>query len=142
MPTLLGFDFGLKRIGVAVGETETAQAHPLETIHDEANANRFARIQKLIGEWGPTGFVVGLPLNEDGSEHEMTARARRFANQLRGRYGLPVFLVDERYTSSAAEEELRTRGMNWQTRKQHIDALAAQLILQAYLDQHGQRSNP
>lgn len=79
-----------------MGETETGHAHPLAVISDEANAARFAAIEKLLAEWKPVSLVVGLPVHLDGSEHAMTVRCRRFANQLHGRYGLPVALVDER----------------------------------------------
>lgn len=134
--TLLAFDFGVKRIGVAVGDRETHLAHPLETIAEEANAPRFARIQSLIGEWRPAALVVGLPLSLDGEEHEMTRRCRRFANQLHGRFGLPVTLVDERLSSAAAEARLGEAGVYGRQRKAALDSVAAQEILQDYLDQH------
>lgn len=144
MPTLLGFDFGTARIGVAVGETETGLAQPLTVIHGEANALRFGAIGKLIDEWKPARLVVGLPMHMDGSEHDMSARCRRFANQLNGRFGLPVELMDERLSSAEAEEMLRElgalspgKGRDWRERKQHLDALAAQRILQSYLEHHG-----
>lgn len=129
---VLAFDFGEKRIGVAVGEWETRLAHPLETIESEANAPRFARIGNLIGEWRPVQLVVGLPLGLDGQEHDLTRRCRRFANQLNGRFGLPVRLVDERLTSVEAERRLRESGASSSQRKTAVDALAAQEILQDY----------
>jgi putative Holliday junction resolvase len=132
--TVLAFDFGLKRIGVAVGETLLKRASALTTIEAEANEARFAAIARLIEEWRPTQLVVGLPLSLDGAEHELTARCRRFANQLHGRFGLPVVLSDERLTSAAAESELREAGLDWRARKARIDALAAQHILQDYFD--------
>lgn len=132
--TVLAFDFGLKRIGVAVGETLLKRANALATIEAEANDARFAAIARLIDEWKPARLVVGLPLSLDGAEHEMTARCRRFANQLHGRFGLPVALTDERLTSAAAESELREAGLDWKTRKGRVDALAAQHILQDYFD--------
>ncbi|MEY3201641.1 MAG: Holliday junction resolvase [Pseudomonadota bacterium] len=132
--TVLAFDFGTKRIGVAVGEKMLGVARELDTIRAEANAPRFAAIEALIRAWQPSLFVVGLPCHPDGVEHEMSARARRFANQLRGRFGLPVELVDERYTSSLAESELKTRGLDWQDAKQTVDAAAARIILQSYFD--------
>ena len=94
--TVLAFDFGTRRIGVAVGEAMLKNARPLTTIDAAANDARFAAIGRLIAEWQPARLVVGLPLALDGSAHEMTARSRRFANQLHGRFGLPVALVDER----------------------------------------------
>ncbi|GAB4062044.1 Holliday junction resolvase RuvX [Uliginosibacterium sediminicola] len=140
MPTLLGFDFGTARIGVAVGETESGLAQPLKVIHGEANELRFAEIGKLIAEWQPARLVVGLPSTEDGSEHEMAPRCRRFANQLNGRYALPVELFDERLSSAEAEEILREAGgklaRDWRERKRLLDAVAAQRILQSYLDHH------
>ncbi|MDR2240416.1 MAG: Holliday junction resolvase RuvX [Zoogloeaceae bacterium] len=132
--TVLAFDFGLKRIGVAVGETLLKQAHALITLEAETNAARFAALARLIEEWQPSLLVVGLPLALDGGEHAMTARCRRFANQLRGRFGLPVALTDERLTSAAAESELRAAGLDWKARKGKLDAVAAQHILQDYFD--------
>lgn len=132
--TVLAFDFGLKRIGVAVGETLLKRANALTAIEAETNEARFAAIARLIGEWQPALLVVGLPLSLDGAENEMTARCRRFANQLRGRFGLPVALIDERLTSAAADTELREAGLDWRARKGRVDALAAQHILQDYFD--------
>ncbi len=132
--TVLCFDFGLKRIGVAVGETLLGRARALATIQAESNEARFAAIAKLIEEWQPGELVVGLPLALDGSEHEMTSRCRRFANRLRGRFGLPVALTDERLSSAVADAELREAGLDWKARKQRVDALAAQHILQDYFD--------
>jgi putative Holliday junction resolvase len=133
--TVLGFDFGLARIGVAVGEMETGHAHPLAVIAEEANAARFAAIEALLAEWKPTALVVGLPTHMDGSEHAMTVRCRRFANQLHGRYGLSVTLVDERLTSAEAEERLSEAGhQGWRKQKQRLDSTAAQIILLQYFE--------
>ena len=132
--TLLAFDFGEKRIGVAVGESMLKQSHPLATIRSERNDERFAMIAKLIAEWQPVALVVGKPLAPDGSAHDMTARAARFANQLRGRYGLPVSEVDERFTSRDAGSRLHEAGLDGRKAKNHIDSVAAQLILQGYFD--------
>lgn len=132
--TVLAFDFGEKRIGVAVGEWLLRQAHPLTVIRGEANAERFAAIGALIAEWQPASLVVGLPLAMDGTPHAMTARCTRFANQLRGRFGLPVDHADERLTSLEAGERLRETRHNAKSAKAHLDAVAAQLILQTYFD--------
>lgn len=132
--TILGFDFGTQRIGVAVGETMLRTARPLTTISAEANAARFEAIQRLIAEWQPTRLVVGLPLALDGSEHEMTARCRRFANQLNGRFKLPVDFADERMSSVQAEARLRAAGRDLRRDKKAIDAEAAAIILQSYFD--------
>lgn len=133
--TLLAFDFGLKRIGIAVGNTVSASARPLATIADEKNDARFAAIAALLREWQPAALVVGLPCNEDGTPHEMTARCRRFANQLKGRFNLPTILVDERYTSAAASSALDEEGIHGRKQKSLLDQYAAQQILQAYFDE-------
>lgn len=140
---VLAFDFGIKRIGVAVGDCETRLAHPLETITGEANEQRFGRIAALIAEWQPAALVAGLPLNMDGTEHDLSRRARRFANQLQGRFRLPVTLVDERLTSFDADLRLREAGVKGRARKGLDDALAAQQILQDYFDQaHAHHTAP
>ncbi len=131
---VLAFDFGEKRIGVATGEWQVRQAHPLTVIHGEANAARFAAIAALIDEWQPRTLVVGRPLSLDGNAHAMTARCERFANQLRGRFGLSVAYADERLSSVAAQERLRAAGHNSRKAGKHLDAVAAQLILQDYFD--------
>lgn len=133
--TLLAFDFGTRRIGVAVGNTVTGTAQPLTTLHGEGNEQRFAAIEALIGEWQPGMLVVGLPCNEDGTPHEMTRLCRRFANRLKGRFGLPVVLVDERYTSAAASSQLAEAGVRGARQKQLLDQVAAQQILQAYFEE-------
>ena len=130
--TVLAFDFGTKRIGVAVGELKLAQAHPLATIRDERNDRRFAEIAALIDEWQPVRFVVGLPVALDGTPHAMTARCTRFANQLRGRFRLDVDYAEERLSSAEAEERLRESGYNARGAREHLDTLAAQIILQSY----------
>jgi putative Holliday junction resolvase len=123
--TVLAFDFGLKRIGVAVGEMELRMAHPLPGIA----APGFGAIEKLVKEWRPGMLEVGLPVGEN-REHPMAKRVQRFARQLEGRFRLPVARVDERYTSVEAENLLR--GM----KKKAVDSVAAQLILEQYF--HGQ----
>lgn len=132
--TVLAFDFGLKRVGVAVGDWETRLAHPLETIASADNDARFGRIAALIEEWRPTRLVAGLPLSMDGEEHDLSRRARRFANQLHGRFNLPVSLVDERLTSFGADLLLREAGVKGSTRKGLDDSVAAQQILQDHFD--------
>jgi putative Holliday junction resolvase len=132
--TVLGFDFGAKRIGVAVGEHLLGLARPLVTIDAEDRERRFAAIDKLVAEWQPAHLVLGLPLAADGSEHEMTRRARRFGRQLQARYRIEVKFIDERYTSTAAEEQLRAQQVDLRKNKSAIDAAAAQIILQEYFD--------
>ena len=122
--TILAFDFGLKRIGVAIGNSMICQAKPLSVITATANEPKFAAIAAFIKEWGATRIVVGLPSHPDGTEHEMSARCRRFANQVHGRFGLPVELVDERYSSAVIAAK----------RGEVIDDRAAAVILQQYFD--------
>ena len=109
-----------------------ALAHPLKTIRSERNDERFSAIAALIDEWKPIGLIVGLPLALDGTPHAMTARCIRFANQLRGRFGIAVEYADERLSSVEAEERLRESGYNARGAREHLDTLAAQIILQSY----------
>ncbi len=132
--TVLAFDFGTRRIGVAVGNSITGVARPLTTIASDANAVRFAAIEALIDEWRPGMLVVGQPVHGDGTPHEMTARALRFARQLEGRFGLKVACVDERYTTEGADAVLAAAGVPSRERKASRDGVAAQLILQSWFD--------
>lgn len=123
---VFGFDFGVKRIGIAMGNTLTGQAQALTIIDAVDNATRFKIIGDLIAQWRPARLVVGEPRHPDGAEHDMTLRSRRFANQLNGRFNLPVELVDERYSSAVIPSK----------RGERIDAKAAAIILQQYFDDH------
>lgn len=137
--TVLAFDYGVKRTGVASGELEIGVAHPLVTLHAETRAARLAAIDRLVAEWQPGLLVVGLPLHPDGAEHELTRAARNFAAELEDRYKLPVFLHDERYSSASAAEACRSaqHGGNRNVAKSRtsLDALAAQIILQGFFDE-------
>ncbi len=135
--TLLAFDFGRRRIGVAVGQELTRTVTPLTTLAAVKDKPDWEAITRLFQQWKPALVVLGLPLNQDGSEHELTIVVRRFGNQLQGRYNVPVELVDERLSSYAAEEILRERGVNPRQHKAEIDKIAAQLILQGWLEQQG-----
>ena len=132
--TLIGFDFGSRRIGVAVGETSTRIASPLTAIEGEANDARFEAIGRIVAEWRPAGFVVGLPRHSDGSEHAVAKLAEKFARRLEARYGVPVSFVDETLTSAEAESNLRATRTR-AGKKSDVDALAAAIILQSYLDE-------
>ena len=134
--TVLAFDFGEKRIGVAVGEMQLALAHPLTTIAAEQASVRFDAIGRLIDEWQPRLLVVGLPVHMDDTEHALTARARRFGRQLEGRFNLPVAMVDERLSTREAVSLLHAAGVDARRQKPVRDQVAAQTILQAYFDQH------
>ena len=129
---LLGFDFGAKRIGVAVGQELTRTARPLETLKSRDGGPDWAGISRLIEQWRPDALVLGLPLNLDGSDHEITRLARRFGNRLRGRYNLPVHTIDERLSSAEAEALLAEKG---RFDKSDVDKVAAQVILQSWLEQ-------
>jgi putative holliday junction resolvase len=133
--TILAFDFGTRRIGVAVGETTLGLAHPLATIDADSDDERLAAIAALVREWQPTLLVVGLPMHADGTPHAMTARAQKFARWLEARFRLAVDLVDERYTTEAATTALADAGVGERRHKPLRDQIAAQIILQAYLDQ-------
>lgn len=135
--TVLAFDFGERRVGVAVGDTAVGIAHPLTAVDAADKQTRFAMIGALISEWRPSLLVVGLPAHLDGVEHELSRLARKFARELGGRYGLPVELVDERLTSVAADQSLREAGVAPRKRKPLVDQVAAQHILQAFLDTTG-----
>lgn len=135
--TLLGFDYGLKRIGVAVGQELTGTANPLQTLTVGDGGIDWTAIGRLIAEWQADALVVGVPFNMDGSEHDMTLAARRFARRLAGRYGLPVYEIDERLSSVEAAHALREQGQRPGRRRQPgtIDRQAAQIILQTWLDE-------
>lgn len=129
MATLLGFDFGPRKIGVAVGQTITGSASPLTTLRSREQRPDWGRIADLVREWQPSALVVGLPFNMDDSEARWAAAARRFARQLEGRFGLAVHLVDERLTSLEARRQLGRPTDSLAA----IDALAAKLILETWL---------
>ncbi len=136
--SVLAFDFGEKRIGVAVGDLEVRIAHPIATIDAEDNDTRFAEIAKLIAEWRPARLIVGLPMHADGTEHEVSRLARRFANRLEGRFGVAVVLVDERLTSVSAETRLRESGVRGRDMRRSLDAAAAREILEAWFENPGE----
>lgn len=133
---VLAFDFGEKRIGVAVGDMSVGIAHPLQTIAGESNETRFSVITGLIDEWKPARLVVGLPFYLDGTEHELTRLSRKFARRLEGRFALPVDLIDERLSSAEASQTLNELGIRGRSQKAMLDQVAAQRILQSYFDSH------
>jgi putative holliday junction resolvase len=120
--SFLAFDFGVRRVGIAGGNTVTRTSQALTTVAEEGE-QRFAAIARLIAEWQPDALVVGVPFHPDGAAHENTQRARRFARQLHGRFGLPVHEVDERYSTTEAQ----ARGAR------DLDAASAAIILEQYL---------
>ncbi|MFP4063443.1 MAG: Holliday junction resolvase RuvX [Halochromatium sp.] len=130
MATLLGFDFGPRKIGVAIGQTVTGTATALETVRAQGQRPDWKRLEAIIREWQPQAAVVGLPFNMDDSEETWSSQVHRFARQLEGRFGLRVHLVDERLTSLAARRQLR---VDANTADDRIDAQAAKLILETWL---------
>lgn len=136
----LGFDYGTRQIGVAVGQAVTGQARELLTLKAQNGVPDWQQIQRLLDEWRPTALVVGLPLNMDGTPSEMSERAERFARRLQGRYGLPVHTHDERLTTYAAKGERLQGGQLDGYRERPVDALAAALLLEGWLTQQLERA--
>lgn len=137
--TVLSFDFGLARIGVAVGNSVSRDAQPLAVITAASDPLRFEHIARIIAEWQPQRLVVGRPTHPDGAIHDMTLRCERFARRLHGRFALPVTTIDERYSSVAAREAIRA-GPGGSDRAD--DAEAAAIILRQYWSEHANRSQP
>lgn len=129
--TFLGFDYGTERIGVAVGQELTGTATPLATVRASDGKPDWPAITRLIEQWQPDEVVVGLPLNMDGTFHELSYRAQRFGNQLHGRYNLRAHFMDERLSSLEAERLLKDQSRKFQ--KADIDMLAAKIILESWL---------
>jgi putative Holliday junction resolvase len=126
---VMAFDFGKRRIGVAIGELELGIAHPLVTIQIRPGGDRFASIEALVAEWRPVLFIVGLPINADGTEHKLTSAVRHFGDTLTRKFGISSRLVDERYTSAEASSILRETGVRGRKQKAYLDQVAAQTIL-------------
>ncbi|QLH42144.1 MAG: Holliday junction resolvase RuvX [Coxiellaceae bacterium] len=131
--TVLGFDFGMKRIGVAVGQTVTATASPLMTLQAINGEPRWEEVSKLVQEWRPDAFVVGIPLNMDGTEQHLTAAARQFAHTLAKRFTLPAHEMDERLSTKEVRSRLFAAGGYRALQKAAIDSFAAQLIVENWL---------
>ena len=135
--TLLAFDFGTKSIGVAIGQRVTATARPLTAIKAQNGNTDWTLIERLLKEWQPDDVIVGLPLNMDGTEQPLTARARTFANRLHGRFGIKVTLHDERLSTVEARAGLFERGGFRALNKGSVDSASAVVILESYFEQHG-----
>ena len=130
--TVMSFDFGTRRVGVAVGNSMTQSGQALKTIAAPSNDALFQAIESLLKEWQPDQIVVGRPVHPDGVSHEMTAKATRFGNQLHGRFHLPVHWVDERYTSVVLESNSEMQD--------NLDAHSAVLILEQYFAEQAAKS--
>ncbi|HSG02818.1 MAG TPA: Holliday junction resolvase RuvX [Marinobacterium sp.] len=131
----LGFDFGLRRIGLAYGQTITSTARPLDPISARDGIPDWALVDRVVAQWQPEVIVVGLPLNMDGSISDMARRARKFANRLHERTKIPCYLYDERLTSFEAKEMHIARGGGRNFGTESVDGLAAQLMLEAWFQQ-------
>ena len=130
---LLGFDYGTKQIGVAVGQAVTGQARELRVLKAQNGVPDWQQVEALIREWQPDAIVVGLPLNMDGTPSDMSARAEKFARRLNGRFNLPVFTHDERLTTFEAKGQRLAQGQRDGYRDRPVDALAAALLLEGWL---------
>ncbi len=138
--TYLGFDFGRRRIGIAAGQAITQSANPVDTIPAHQGIPDWARLDRVVATWHPEALVVGIPVHMDGTVQTETAYARAFAQALRERYGLPVYEADERLSSREAHSAIvsgRQQGQRRRTRKGDIDRMAASIILERWLVEHG-----
>ena len=134
--SLMGFDFGTRSIGVATGQEVTGTASPLTSLKANEGIPDWIQLEKLLKEWQPDLLVVGLPLNMDGTEQEMTVRARKFGQRLHGRFGFQVEFKDERLTTTDAKARLFEQGGYKALGKSRVDAVSAQLILESWMESH------
>jgi len=133
MKSLLAFDYGTQSIGVAIGQTVTGTATELTPIKSKDGIPNWETLEKLLSEWKPDLVVVGLPLNMDGTDSELAARARKFGNRLHGRFGIAVEMMDERLSTIAAKEEAMERRQTLDFKKNPVDSIAARLILESWM---------
>ena len=142
--TVIAFDFGLKRIGVAVGDLELGIAHPVTTLNVETNVERLAAVEKLVAEWQPTRFVIGEAQYEgaiSNEPHPIAHLAKKFGNRLTEQYHLPITYVNEFLSSTEAASQLKHQGITGRAQKAQLDQVAAQIILQAYFDEQQTQKN-
>jgi putative holliday junction resolvase len=142
--SVMAFDFGLKRIGVAVGDLELGIAHPVVTLNVETNVDRLAAVKKLVAEWQPTQFVIGEAQYKDAANnepHPIAHLAKKFGNRLTEQYHLPITYVNEFLSSTEAASQLKAQGITGRAQKTQLDAVAAQIILQAYFDEQQTQKN-
>mgnify|MGYP001460208375 CR=1 FL=1 len=132
--TLLGIDFGRKKMGTAIGQTITKTAKALKNIKANAGTPDWSQLDAVVNEWEVDGIVVGLPLNMDGSEQAISQQARQFANELKKRYSIPIVLHDERLSTVEAKTIAFTQGGEKACQSDHVDSLAAQIVLESYLN--------
>lgn len=134
--TVLGFDYGAKRIGIATGQTITSTATPITTLTQVNGSPDWAGIQKLIEQWNPDALIVGVPYFLDGGKSEMTGTVQNFCDELENRFSKPVFRVNETLSSYEAEETLKKNMKIGKHNKQEVDKMAAAIIVQSWLDQY------
>ena len=138
---ILSFDFGEKRIGVAIGNSITKSSHPLETINTPKNKERYKLIELLLKTWKQVKLVIGYPLNEDGTLSKMSLLAKKFAMKLRNKYNIPIIMIDERFTSSEADLELKKFEKNFKKRKIVVDQVAAMIILDSFFQNNNNENS-
>lgn len=136
--TVIAFDFGTSSIGCAVGQSITGTAQSLPVFKAQDGIPQWAQIEKCLLEWKPDMLVVGLPLNMDGTEQPLTLRAKKFANRLHGRFGIPVQLQDERLTTTEARSEIFSRGGYRALKKGKVDGISACLILESWFENYSE----
>ena len=138
---ILSFDFGEKRIGVAIGNSITKSSHPLETINTPKNKERYKLIELLLKTWEPVKLVIGYPLNDDGTLSKMSLLAKKFGMKLENKYNIPISMIDERFTSSEADLELKKFEKNFKKRKIVIDQVAAMIILDSFFQNNSNENS-
>jgi putative Holliday junction resolvase len=138
---ILSFDFGEKRIGVAIGNSITKSSHPLETINTSKNTERYKLIELLLKTWEPVKLVIGYPLNDDGTLSKMSLLAKKFGIKLTNKYNIPITMIDERFTSSEADLELKKFEKNFKKRKIVVDQVAAMIILDSFFQNNGNENS-
>tara|TARA_B100000767_G_scaffold266277_1_gene283407 strand:+ start:1792 stop:2256 length:465 start_codon:yes stop_codon:yes gene_type:complete len=138
---ILSFDFGEKRVGVAIGNNITNNVHPLETIETSKKIERYSKIESLLATWKPTQLIVGYPFNDDGSKSRMSSLAKKFGEKLKNKFNIPVHFVDERFSSSEAELRLKALEKNLKKRKHIIDQVAAMVILDSFFESNENNNN-
>ena len=138
---ILSFDFGEKRIGVAIGNSITKSSHPLETINTSKNTERYKLIELLLKTWEPVKLVVGYPLNDDGTFSKMSSLTKKFGVKLANKYNIPIIMIDERFTSSEADLELKKFEKNFKKRKIVVDQVAAMIILDSFFQNNSNENS-
>ena len=138
---ILSFDFGEKRIGVAIGNSITKSSHPLETINTSKNTERYKLIELLLKTWEPVRLVIGYPLNDDGTLSKMSLLAKKFGMKLWNKYNIPIAMIDERFTSSEADLELKKFEKDFKKRKIVVDQVAAMIILNSFFQNNSNENS-